>query len=103
MLREAARLLAPAPGALIASTSFATRARLALLAATAPPLGLRHRVHALGGDPSRGHEVSSGAAGHACAARMWAHGARQRLHGRMAHACLGGHTNAQVMRAELAD
>jgi hypothetical protein len=56
MLRECSRLLAH-PYGLIISVSFAAPRRLALLASTAPQLGLQWRVHVLGGDPARGQEV----------------------------------------------
>lgn len=63
MLRECARLLQP-PHGLLASVSFASPARLKLLHAGCPPLGLQWRVHVLGdGDPARGHEVGDGVSG----------------------------------------
>lgn len=61
MLRQCARILAP-PYGVIASISFATRARLQLLGRLCPQLGLSWRVHVVGsGDPARGHEVKTAA------------------------------------------
>jgi len=57
MLGECARLLAT-PSSVLLSVSFASSARIALMARHAPALGLRMRLYVVGGgDPARGHEV----------------------------------------------